>query len=349
MTPQAQPDSPFQQLLEECRKEYEQAQTGLKEIDLLIQQTSTEVERLSQRHAQAANRLRQVESNFDTMPREDIREAYTAVQEAQQRLFTMRGQLEKLQSDQRNMERYARLLRRVLELNRDEALAIDSATGKEDGEIVPTVVRVIEAQERERQHLARQMHDGPAQALTNLVLQAEICERLFDADPERAKAELANLKASVGSTFQRVRGFISELRPMMLDDLGLVPTLRRYTEGLADGEGMRVNLTVTGRERRIASYKEVAIFRIVQELLARARDVSHAASSHISLDLGDDRAHVAVEDDGSGFDAAEVAAGASGDVALDTLRERVEMLGGRLQVESDPGRGTRVVLDIPLP
>ncbi|HIE39343.1 MAG TPA: sensor histidine kinase [Anaerolineae bacterium] len=348
MVAEAQSSSSLQQLLEECRKEYERTQTELKEIDLLIQQTAGEVDRLSQRNAQATNRLRHVESLFDTMPREDIREAYTAVLEVQQRLFTMRGQLEKLQSDQRNLEAHVRLLRRVLELSQEEASLLEQAEG--EGEIVPTVVRVIEAQERERKRMARQIHDGPAQALTNLVLQAEICERLFDSDPERARAELSNLKAAVAATFQRVRTFISDLRPMMLDDLGLVPTMRRYVEGFSEGDGVRVNLVVTGRERRIASYKEVTVFRIVQEILGKARDISHATSVQVTLDIGDDRVHVAVEDDGSGFEMKELTDGPMAEaMGLDTLRERVEMLGGWLQVESDPGRGTRVVFDIPLP
>jgi two-component system sensor histidine kinase DegS len=342
--------SAFEQLLDECHKEQEQAQHELKEIDLLIQQTAAEVDRLSQRNTQAANRLRQVESAFDTIPREDIREAYTSVLETQQRLFTMRGQLEKLQSDQRRAERYARLLRRVLELGQTGALTLGDIGGEAGAEAVPTVVRVIEAQERERQHLARQMHDGPAQALTNLVLQAEICERLFDPDPERARAELGNLKAAVASTFQRVRGFISNLRPMMLDDLGLIPTLRRYVEEFGEGGSLRVNLVVTGRERRIASYKEVTVFRVVQTLLTNARDVSHASGVQFALDLGEDWVHAAVEDDGSGFDMAELTSGpVAEEMGLDTLRERVEMLGGRLQAESSPGRGTRVVFDIPLP
>jgi two-component system sensor histidine kinase DegS len=342
--------SGFQQLFEECHKEHEQTQTELKEIDLLIQQTATEVDRLAQRNAQVANRLRQVESHFETVPREDIGEAYSAMLETQQRLFTMRGQLEKLQSDQRNLERYSRLLRRILELGRGEKVAEGVGEGEDEGEVVPTVVRVIEAQERERQHLARHMHDGPAQALTNLVLQAEICERLFDSDPERARSELGNLKAAVAGTFQRVRSFISDLRPMMLDDLGLAPTMRRYIEGFSEGDGIRANLVITGRERRFATYKEVAVFRVVQELLRSARDVSHATGVQIAMDLGDDRVRVTVEDDGSGFDAGELTSGpVAEEIGLNTLRERVEMLGGRFQVESNPGRGTQVVFDMPLP
>ncbi len=351
MGTQTQASSPYQMVIDECRKEHEQVQSELKEVDLLIQQTVAEVDRQSQRNAQSTNRLRQIESAFDNVPRDDIREAYTAVLEAQQRLFTMRGQLEKLQSDQRHLQQYARILRRVLELEQQDEVAgaSEAASGDSASDNVPTVVRVIEAQERERQHMARQMHDGPAQALTNLVLQAEICERLFTADPEKARTELANLKTAVASTFERVRGFITDLRPMMLDDLGLVPTLRRYGEDFG-GDDVRVNLTITGRERRIAPHKEVTIFRVLQALLNNTRDVSHATNVQILLDMGDERVQVSLEDDSGGFDIAELTAGTVGEeMGLATLRERVEMLGGRFEVDSSPGRGIRVAFDIPLP
>ena len=107
--------TPFQELLEDTRDEYEQSQRQLKEIDILIQQSSSEVERLAQRNAQFANRIRQLQVNFDTVPREDIKQAYEAAQDAERRLFTMRGQLEKLQSDQRNLEKYSETLRRWLD------------------------------------------------------------------------------------------------------------------------------------------------------------------------------------------------------------------------------------------
>jgi two-component system sensor histidine kinase DegS len=265
----------------------------------------------------------------------------------------MRGQLEKLQSDQKNLERYSRLLERVLEMGQPEEVKPEAeveSEGETSSERVPTIVRVIEAQERERRRLARQMHDGPAQSLTNLVLQAEICERLFEVDQERARGELANLKTAATSTFQKVKNFISNLRPMMLDDLGLILTLRRYVDDFREENDAGINLTVTGRERRIANYKEVTIFRVIQELLNNAIDISQATNIQINLDMGDDQVRVAVEDNGSGFDQAELTGGTTAqEMGLDTLRERVEMLQGDFLVESDPGRGTRVVLEIPLP
>ncbi len=343
--------APFDQFLEECRKEYEQTQRELKEIDLLIQQTTSEVERLAQRNTQVTNRLRQVEAMLDTIPRGDIREAYTAVMETQQRLFTMRGQLEKLQSNQRSMTRYLDLLHHALDVAGHVEYESQVEAGRAEGEPArPLVVRIIEAQERERQRLSRQMHDGPAQSLTNLILQAEICERLFDTDPDRARTELTNLKTAVAATFQKVKGFILNLRPMMLDDLGVVPTLRRYVDSFAENSGISTHLTVTGKEWRLESYKEVTVFRLIQELLNNAYEYGHATSIQINLDMGDDLVRVSVEDNGSGFDLSESLASQTVDqLGLATIRERVEMLGGQIHFDSGLGRGTKVSFELPVP
>jgi len=342
----------FEQFLDGSDKEYEQTQTELKEVDLLIQQTTSEVERLAQRNTQVTNRLRQVEAALDTVPREDIREAYAAVLDTQQRLFTMRGQLEKLQSNQRNMTRYLDLLRNVLEVAGRADYELQGLEGEgEEGESArPLVVRIIEAQERERQRLSRQMHDGPAQSLTNLILQAEICERLFDTDPDQARTELTSLKNAVAGTFQKVKGFILNLRPMMLDDLGVIPTLRRYVDGFTDNSGVVTNLTVTGKERRLESYKEVTVFRLIQELLNNAYEYGNASSVQISVDMGDELVRVAVEDNGSGFELGESLASPDADrLGLATMRERVEMLGGQIRFDSGLGRGTKASFELPVP
>ena len=268
----------------------------------------------------------------------------------------MRGQLEKLQSNQRNVSRYLDLLRGVLEVAGYAEFAPQAAAGVAgeaamgDAEPAqPLVVRIIEAQERERQRLSRQMHDGPAQSLTNLILQAEICERLFDTDAERARAELGNLKTAVAATFQKVKGFILNLRPMMLDDLGVVPTLRRYVDSFSENTGVPTNLTVTGKERRLESHHEVTIFRLIQELLNNAIEYGHATSVQIGMDLGDDLARVSVEDNGSGFELTETLNTPDADrLGLATMRERIEMLGGAIQFDSSVGRGTKVSFELPV-
>jgi two-component system sensor histidine kinase DegS len=341
--------SPLEELVEESRKEYEQIQLELREIDVLIKQSTNEVNKLAQRNAQITNKMKQIEATFDTVPREDIQKAYTSAQDAQKRLFMMRGQLEKLQSDQRNLQRYALQLRRLLEATEGSfAKGEDGRAGV--GPAQPAIVRVIEAQEHERQNLVQRLHDGPAQRLTNLILQAEICERLFDKDKERAREELTNLKNAVADTFQRVRNFMFDLRPMMLDDLGLIPTLKKYIEGFQEKSGIPTNLTITGKEQRLESHNEVTIFRVIQELVTNAERHAHCTSIEVSLDVDENWVRASVEDNGSGFDVEEVmqAVEQHKKVGLSTLRERVEMLGGQFHIDSGIGRGTKVSLEMPV-
>lgn len=343
--------TPAQQIAEEARSTLEQAQKELKEIDLLIQQTSAEVDRLEQRNTQAVGHLKQLEATLDTVPRSDLQAAYTAVQDAQRRMLLMRGQLEKLQSDQQNVGRHVDYLRQMSE-SLQQLTGVPAGTASTpdgDGGGQAPIVRIIEAQEQERQRLVRQLHDGPAQSLTNLILQAEICERVFDTDPKRARSELGELKTAVTSTFQKVRDYMFDLRPMMLDDLGLIPTLRRYVDNYNEKSGVPAALTITGNERRFAAYKEVVIFRVIQELLSNVRQHAHATRVTVLLDVTEDMAHAVVEDNGSGFNVDEVLnVSQPKGIGLSTLRERVAMLGGQIQIESSVGRGTKVTLQIPI-
>jgi len=142
---------------------------------------------------------------------------------------------------------------------------------------------LLRAQEEERRRIARAVHDGPAQAMANVVLQSEISERLFEVDPQRSRTELAALRQMVNKTLQELRGFIFELRPMILDDLGLVPTLRRYVQTLIDKHGVRIDFSSTGRDRRLPSDDEVAIFRLIQDSLVER--IERATSKDIVLGM----------------------------------------------------------------
>ncbi len=333
--------SPITELVETTRAELEQAQSELKEISRMVDQSRGEVEKLVQRNAAITAHLRQVQGNLENLPRSDIKTAYEAAQDSQQRLFTMRGQLEKFQGDQAHLERLVTHFRTVL-------TSLQTAGG---GEVVeagaPAIVQVVEAQEAERQRLSRQMHDGPAQALSNFILQAEIAMRLFEIDPERARTELQALKTSATSTFQKIRDFIFDLRPMMLDDLGLVPTVKRYVDAFKEKTGVQTTLTVTGTERRLESVREVMVFRGIQELLGNVRNHAQATQARVMLDVDDNRVRAVVEDNGKGFDVSSTFNGKQKTIGLSTLKERMDSLGGQLQIESQIGQGTRVILEVP--
>ncbi len=326
---------------ETVKTELEQSQRELREIALLVEQSQVDVEKLAQRNSTITQHLQQVQGQFDSMPRGEIRTAYDAALDAQQRLVVMRSQLEKLQSEQNHLKRYIGLLRSVQQALEGGPLP-ENANGKGS---LATAEQMIQAQETERQRLSRQMHDGPAQALSNFILLTEIAMRLFDVDQKKARDELANLKNAASSAFQQVRDFIYDLRPMMLDDLGLIPTVKRYVEAFRDKSGLDVTVTVTGNERRLESYLEVMVFRAIQELLANAARHGQAAQVKVQLDMTAEEVRLAVEDNGRGFDAQGTEKGAG--LGLRLIKERIEMLGGEFAVDSVVGQGTRVSFSLP--
>ncbi len=337
-------ENPLELLRTKLEQELEQTRKELKEIDLMLEQSQLEVGKLAQRNASISAHLQQVQSQFDSIPRTDIRMAYDSALDAQQRLFVMRGQLEKLQSDQNHLGRYAAILERVLGvlqggISGDVRPRVSSST-------VEAVEMMVQAQEAERQRLSRQMHDGPAQALSNFILQTEIAMRLFDLDQTKAREELSNLKSSATSTFTKVRDFIFELRPMMLDDLGLLPTLKRYIEAFKDQTKVDTRLASTGIERRLESYIEVMIFRAIQELLNNAVRHSQATMIKVQVDMSDTQVKVIVDDNGKGFDVSLI--DERGNMGIKLIRERAEMLGGFMEVDSVIGEGTRITFQLPV-
>jgi two-component system sensor histidine kinase DegS len=330
-------------LREELRQEVEQSQRELMEINLMLEQSQLEVNKLAQRNASITAHLQQIQAQFDALPRADIRMAYDAALDAQQRLFVMRGQLEKLQSDRNHIERYKSLMEKVYQAleggvpQRPRAARVFTPTDQ-------TVEMMIQAQEAERQRLARQMHDEPAQALSNFILQTEIAVRLFDLDQAKARDELSNLKTAATATFKKVRDFIFELRPMMLDDLGLTPTLNRYVEAFKEQNNLEMRFSVSGMEQRLEPYIEVMIFRAIQELLGNASRHSQASLVTVQIDVMDMMVSVLVEDNGRGFD---VAPAIERGVGLKLIRDRVQMMNGNFEIESDLGKGTRVSFRVP--
>ena len=327
----------------DLQAELDETTRTLREVTLMIEQSQGEVAKLSQRNAAITTHLQQVQGQFDKMPLQEIRNAYDSALDAQQRLFVMRGQLEKLQNEKSHLERFKATLERARDLSSGASASTSSGGGAKSP--MASVEMLVNAQETERQRLSRQMHDGPAQALSNFILQTEIAMRLLDVDAGQARDELNSLKSSAMGTFQKVRNFIFELRPMMLDDLGLVPTVRRYADAFKEQAGLDVSVTVTGNERRLTPYIEVMLFRAIQELLGNAARHSQAVLVKVMLDMGEDRVRVSVDDNGKGFDADSVMQGTS--LGLKLIRERAEMLGGSFEIDTSLGKGSRISFAVP--
>lgn len=316
------------------QSELDETERALREVTLMIEQSQGELNKIMQRNAAISTHLQQAQKQGASI--EELRMAYDSALDAQQRLFVMRGQLEKLQNDKTHLEKYRSILKKAL-AGTGELSAPSSSGGKG---AMTGIEMIVNAQEAERQRLSRQMHDGPAQALSNFILQTDIAMRFLEIDPAHAKDELGSLKVAAMNAFQKVRNFIFELRPMMLDDLGLVPTIKKYAEAFKEQAGLDVSVTVTGAERRLEPYLEVMIFRAVQELLGNASRHSQATLIKVQLDMGGDLIRVSVQDNGRGFDPEALSESTS--LGLKLIRERAEMLGGTFEVDSAVGAGARI-------
>ena len=317
-----------------------------------IDQTKQIVDREQGRNADLAGQVQTIQTNLDTVPREDIRDKYNEALDIRSRLATMRGQLEKFEGQYEYLGEEQEILTQVLhqfqDVDFDES---DMEEGEDDTQGAPNIVRIVQAQEEERRRLAGQMHDGPAQSLTNFILQAEICERLFDRDPERAAEELGTLKEVANFTFQKVRDFIFDLRPMMLDDLGVVPTVKRYVDSFREKNDLAVYLEISGEERRLVSHREVMVFRGIQDLLTHGRDYANASKIKVQLDMSGNSIRILVRDDGRSLDAealftAEASQQDPRSQALLTLKEKFDLISGTNSVTSGD-EGTFIRLELP--
>ena len=314
----------------------------VRELDLLVESTLTEISRLKAREDQTKARVQEIRGNPGGHQREEIFAATDEHSTALSRRMTMEAQLASLQSKRKLLDRTRALItaaqNHVHNSSQSAPLPADTAPIIDESRLLQAVV---DTQEEERKRIARQVHDGPAQAMANVVLQSEISERLFEVDPQRSRTELAALRQMVNKTLQELRGFIFELRPMILDDLGLVPTMRRYVQTLIDKHGIRIDFSSTGRDRRLPSDDEVAIFRLIQDSLVERIEKATAKDLVLGMTWKDDKLEILLQSDGKELPP-------DGELQSGLRRsERLDLLHGESQHETRPD-GT-VVLNVHVP
>ena len=208
-------------------------------------------------------------------------------------------------------------------------------------------MRVLEAQEAERSRLAQEIHDGPAQALSNTIFQVEYIERVIESDPLLARTELRYLRELLRRELGDVRAFISQLRPPLLDQLGLDGAINDTVEHMRTLTGLEITTDLTAPAAVLGDGQRTVALRVAQEALQNVR--KHAAATHVAVvtRLDDDGWVLEVRDDGRGFDIGAVAARGRRNFGLQFMRERAELIGARFDVRSRPDGGTVVRLAIP--
>jgi two-component system sensor histidine kinase DegS len=203
-------------------------------------------------------------------------------------------------------------------------------------------LRVVQAQEDERQRMAEDIHDGPAQVLTNAIFQVEYLDRMLTTEEKEAHAEIAFLRDMLREGLDEVRTFITDLRPPGTD-IALAPALADRAAQLEQRHGITVEVNVDGIDDRLGPAARASILRICQEALQNAR--KHAAASRVSIGLEGDT--LVIADNGRGFDLVRVASRAGQNFGLQFMRERAEVIGAQLNIESRQGEGTRILLRLP--
>jgi signal transduction histidine kinase len=207
--------------------------------------------------------------------------------------------------------------------------------------------RLLEAQENERRTIARELHDEFGQALQALKINLQTAQR-FPADSAQRLTESIDI---VNRTLQQVRNLSLDLRPSLLDDLGVVAALEWYIERHAQRTGIAAHFEADSPDLRLEPTLETVCFRVVQEALTNVARYAHARTVQVELRQRGADIHLVVRDDGVGFDSQTAQARAAGGASFGLLgmRERVELVGGRLSITSAPEQGTEIHASFPLP
>lgn len=349
------------QIGEQCREFTNSIHKELQKINEMLISIKDEEVILEEKVQNARLRLSEVSKYFELYSEEEVREAYEHAHSLQMKL-TMSRQLEK-QLLERKLDLEMHLSRLQETIDKSENLVSQTSVvfnyltselkdipefledAKEKQEFG---LRIIEVQEEERKRLSREIHDGPAQMLANVLMRSNMIEKIYqERGIDEALKEVQQFKRTLRDALYEVRHIIYDLRPMALDDIGLVPTLKKYLSTIEEyNQITRINFEYLGEDFRLASNMEVALFRLVQESVQNALKHAKAQLIQVKLEINKKYVHTIIRDNGVGFDLNERKEKSFG---LIGMRERVELLDGSLTIHSKKGEGTTITIFIPLP
>jgi len=343
-------------LADECRSDLGEASQSLQEIGLLVGQSATEVDRLTQRELSLANRVREMEANLESFARKDIRDMYHAAHEVELRLMMMRSQVEQLEEREKSIRSYQEKLRILLELSESQLKVEEQKASLPDnrtrllrrtqtgGSTIP-FEEVVQAEEDERLRVARQVLEGPAQTLANVLLRAEICQKTIERDAGQAQFELTDLRTVASTALRDTRRLLYELRPVVLREIGVVPTLRRYVTEIMRLRGIEANVVGPETDEKLPEILRVALYRLMQQMISAA--ASEDAVTQIDIDVRYEDAQVIGRVEAHG-DAVDKSPKIQRFLADDSIRRRIERLSADIQSESVGHRTNRLTVVIPL-
>ncbi|WP_040713589.1 sensor histidine kinase [Paenibacillus curdlanolyticus] len=353
------------EICESARKELQALEQELNEVLREAAEVIEKVDQLEHKYRLARIRLTEVSRDFVTFNEQDIKSAYEKATQIQvdKLMYSEKEQYLKARRDdlQKRVKNVDLSIERAQTIHSQINVVLEYLSGdlNQVTRILESAknrqligLKIILAQEEERKRIAREIHDGPAQGLANLVLRMEIAERMIvKQEFEMVQHELIDLKAQVRTGLEEIRKIIFNLRPMALDDLGLVPTLRKYVQDFEEKTRIRTTFETIGREVRLPSAMEAGIYRLVQEAFTNV--MKHANATFVSLEMTYQAqlVKICVVDNGVGFqvEPSEAKTEQPGShFGLIGMKERVELLEGRMEIESAKDQGTKITIHIPV-
>ncbi len=349
---------------EKSRTEYEKIVEELEEVKEQVSEVIEQTDKLTIQSKIARQRLVEVSRNFNKFSEQDILNAYEKAQNIQIELAMLQEKEKQLRKRRDELDRRLLSLKEMIEraevivgqitvvlqyLNQDLRQVGDLLEDAKKKQAFG--LRIIEAQEEERKRVSREIHDGPAQMLANVLMRSDLIERVFrEKGTAEGFQEVQNLKIMVRNALSEVRRIIYDLRPMALDDLGLIPTLRKYLSTIQEYEkDIKINFQNISdvEEKRLPAKFEVALFRLVQESVTNALKHAEAKQIDVKFEVRSNQVNVAIKDDGKGFDVKNVFKEKKESFGLMGMKERVELLNGKMAVHSAPGKGTFIIIQLP--
>ncbi|HEY9582248.1 MAG TPA: sensor histidine kinase [Savagea sp.] len=345
---------------EQTRKSYEALKQELEEVQRETDKVINRGDELEKLTHTSRQRLAEVSKNFEKFTENELKRAYEVANDLVVQLSINRLEEKQLRTRRDDLER--RLIDLLKTIERADQLANQVSTVltyltsdlKEVGPALETArqrqefaIKIIQAQEEERKRLSREIHDGPAQLLANVSLRTGLIEQMCNPKvDENVIKELRDLRELAREALHEVRRIIYDLRPMALDDLGLVPTLKKYLKKMMGyNEGVYIHFTSKGPDKRFDSNFEASAFRLIQESVSNALKHAEAKDIWVKLEWLHDTMNIVVKDNGKGFAKEEIKDKTFG---LIGMHERIELLKGTIRIDSKIGQGTTVFIQIPI-
>ncbi len=346
-------------IAEESGRQSQRMEIELRDVKMDTSRVIDEVQKQEKNERFTRLRLMEVSENFRSYSETDIQKAYENARECQMKLMDLRQNemhlrrrrdelsrhLRKFQAIKQKADRFmntTHLALKILQgnLERINYTLEDAVKTKQVG------LWILQSQEAERRKIARELHDGPAQTMASMLIRLDFVERLWDNDISRINEELGNIKKMSRESLDDIRRIMFDLKPALIHEEEFYYTLRDYLKDFQIKYNLEIDFVMFGEKKKYDIAMESAVFRLVQEAITNIRKHANTKKAMVKLEDNGKNLTLVIKDEGSGFEAEHDQARES--YGIIGMKERVQLLGGKMEVNSQPGQGTQIIITVPL-